>query len=185
MENLSLSYNDYTMKLIIAISGASGASLGISFIKELPSSIDKHIILSDNSKIVLDKEENLTIYDNKDISSSTASGSFQADAMIILPCSTNTLAKISVGISDNLITRTASVMIKENKKLILAVREMPLSSIILENMLKLSKIGCIISPPVIGYYSNPKTIQDLEKFLIGKYFDLLDIENDLFKRWGS
>ena len=172
------------MKLIIAISGASSAGLALKFIKYLPEKIEKHLVISDNAKIVLEKEENIIQYDNKDISSAIASGSFQADAMIILPCSINTLAKISVGISDNLITRSASVMIKERRKLILGVREMPLSSIILENMLKLSRNNCIIAPPIIGYYSNPKTIEDLEKFLIGKYFDMLGIEHSLFKRWG-
>jgi 4-hydroxy-3-polyprenylbenzoate decarboxylase len=173
------------MKLIIAISGASGASLALSFIKYLPSTIEKHIVISDNAKIVLEKEEQIIEYDNKDISAPIASGSFRANAMIILPCSINTLSKISVGISDNLITRSASVMIKEKKKLILGVREMPLSSIILENMLKLSQNNCIIAPPIIGYYSDPKSIKDLEKFLIGKYFDILGIEHNLFKRWGS
>ena len=173
------------MKLIIAISGASGASLALSFIKYLPLTIEKHIVISDNAKIVLEKEEQIIKYDNKDISAPIASGSFRANAMIILPCSINTLSKISVGISDNLITRSASVMIKEKKKLILGVREMPLSSIILENMLKLSQNNCIIAPPIIGYYSDPKIIEDLEKFLIGKYFDILGIEHNLFKRWGS
>ena len=172
------------MKLIIAISGASSAGLALKFIKYLPEDIDKHIVISDNAKIVLEKEEGLTQYDNQDISAPIASGSFQADSMIILPCSINTLSKISVGISDNLITRSASVMIKEKKKLILGVREMPLSSIVLENMLKLSQNNCIIAPPIIGYYSNPKSIEDLEKFLIGKYFDMLGIKHNLFKRWG-
>ena len=172
------------MKLIIAISGASSAGLALKFIKYLPEDIDKHIVISDNAKIVLEKEEGLTQYDNQDISAPIASGSFQADSMIILPCSINTLSKISVGISDNLITRSASVMIKERKKLILGVREMPLSSIVLENMLKLSQNNCIIAPPIIGYYSNPKSIEDLEKFLIGKYFDMLGIKHNLFKRWG-
>ena len=173
------------MKLIIAISGASGASLALKFIKYLPDTIEKHIVFSDNAKIVLEKEENIKQYDNKNISAPIASGSFRADSMIILPCSINTLSKISMGISDNLITRSGAVMIKEKKKLILGVREMPLSSIILENMLKLSQNNVIIAPPIIGYYSHPKSIEDLEKFLIGKYFDILGIEHNLFQRWGS
>ncbi len=173
------------MKLIIAISGASGASLALKFIKYIPKTIEKHIVVSDSAKVVLEKEEGLFQYDNEDISAPISSGSFRADAMIILPCSINTLSKISVGIADNLITRSASVMIKEKKKLILGVREMPLSSIILENMLKLSQNNCIIAPPIIGYYSNPKTIDDLEKFLIGKYFDMIGIDHNLFKRWGT
>lgn len=173
------------MKLIIGISGASGVSLALKFIEYLPKDIEKHIVASEHSKIVLQKEENINQYENKDISAPIASGSFQADSMIILPCSINTLSKISMGISDNLITRASAVMIKERKKLILGVREMPFSSIILENMLKLSQNNVIIAPPVIGYYSQPKSIEDLEKFLIGKYFDMLGIKHNLFKRWGS
>jgi 4-hydroxy-3-polyprenylbenzoate decarboxylase len=103
--------------------------------------------------------------------------------MIIVPTSMNTLAKISYGISDNLITRAASVMIKEQRKLILTPREIPFSPIALENMLKLSRLNVIIAPPVIGYYSNPSNLEDMEDFIIGKWFDLLGIEHNLFKRW--
>jgi 4-hydroxy-3-polyprenylbenzoate decarboxylase len=171
------------MKLVIGISGASGVNLGLKFIQLLPKHIEKYIIISDNAKTVLQKENNINILDNKDISACTASGSFQTDAMIIIPCSMNTLAKISCGISDNLITRTASVMLKERRKLIIAPREMPYSTISLENMTKLSQNDVIIAPPVIGYYSNQQTLEDMESFLIGKWFDLLDIEHNLFKRW--
>jgi len=172
------------LKLIIAISGASGASLGQKFINHLPKEVDKHIVLSDSANVVLEKEENTFFHNVEDISAPISSGSFQADAMIIVPCSCNTLSKVSMGLADNLITRSASVMIKERKKLVLALREMPLSSIILENMLKLSQNGCIIAPPIIAYYSSIKTIEDMEKFLIGKWFDLLGIKHNLFKRWG-
>jgi 4-hydroxy-3-polyprenylbenzoate decarboxylase len=120
-----------------------------------------------------------------DIAASVASGSFKTDAMIILPCSMNTLAKISCGISDNLTTRAASVMIKEQRKLILAPRELPFSPIALENMLKLSKLSIIIAPPIMGYYCEPKDLGQMEDFLIGKWFDLLDIKHDLYKRWGE
>jgi len=95
----------------------------------------------------------------------------------------NTLAKISCGISDNLITRSATVMIKEQRKLIVAPREMPFSAIALENMLKLSRLGVIIAPPILGYYANIKSLEDMEDFLIGKWFDLLGIEHNLFEKW--
>jgi 4-hydroxy-3-polyprenylbenzoate decarboxylase len=173
------------VKLIIGISGASGVNLSLKFIELLPKEIEKYVIVSDNSKIVFDKENNINILDNKDISAITASGSFKSDAMIILPCSMNTLAKISNGIADNLITRTASVMLKERRKLILAPREMPYGTISLENMAKLSLHGVIIAPPVLGYYSEQQNLEDMEKFLIGKWFDLLGIEHNLFKRWGE
>jgi 4-hydroxy-3-polyprenylbenzoate decarboxylase len=168
-------------KILVAISGASGYELGIKTFQLIPETYEKFLILSDNAKIVAQKEAN--IFESDAIWAPPASGSFGIDAMIIVPCSMNTLAKIAVGIADNLITRAASVMIKEQKKLLLAPRELPFSPIALENMLKLSRLNVIIAPPVIGYYSEPKTLEDMEKFLIGKWFDLLGIEHNLYKRW--
>lgn len=176
------------MKIVIATSGASGVNLGLKTLELLPPSIEKHFIMSKNSQTVLDKEmtklANVTLHENENISASIASGSFGVDAMIIAPCSMNTLAKIACGISDNLVTRCASVMIKEQKKLILAPREMPFSAIALENMHKLASLGIIIAPPVMAYYSEQQTLEEMENFIIGKWFDLLGIENNLYKRWN-
>ena len=172
------------MKIVVATSGASGVNLGLKTLTLLPKEIEKHFIMSNNSKIVLSKEMNdVTTHSNEDISASIASGSFGVDAMIIAPCSMNTLAKIACGISDNLVTRCASVMIKEQKKLILAPREMPFSAIALENMQKLAALGIIIAPPVMAYYSEQQTLDEMENFIIGKWFDLLGIQNNLYKRW--
>ncbi|MEN8147163.1 MAG: UbiX family flavin prenyltransferase [Campylobacterota bacterium] len=173
------------MKVLIAISGASGASLGIKALRALPKSVEKHLIISDHAQIVLDKEENITLHKDEAIWASVASGSFGIDAMMIIPCSMNTLAKVSVGIADNLTTRAASVMIKEQKKLLLAPREMPFSPIALENMHKLSTLGIIIAPPVMAYYSEQDTLEKMEDFMIGKWFDLIGIENNLYKRWSD
>ncbi|WP_457746931.1 UbiX family flavin prenyltransferase [Sulfurimonas sp.] len=171
-------------KIIIAVSGASGVNLGIKALELLPNTIEKHFISSGHSKVVLKKETNNIIeHSNSDISASIASGSFGVDAMLIAPCSMNTLAKIACGISDNLITRAAAVMLKEHKKLILAPREMPFSAIALENMHKLALLGVIIAPPVMAYYSQQQNLNEMENFIIGKWFDLLEIENDLYKRW--
>ena len=171
-------------KIVIAVSGASGVNLGLKALELLPKDVEKHLIMSKNSKIVLDKEMNdVTTHDNEDVSASVASGSFGVDAMIIAPCSMNTLAKIACGISDNLITRCAAVMIKEQKKLILAPRETPFSAIALENMHKLSTLGVVIAPPVMAYYSKQQTLDEMENFVIGKWFDLLGIQNELYKRW--
>jgi len=170
-------------KLIIGISGASGVNLAQRFIEKLPKNIEIFIIVSDSAKIVLKKEQNQTILDNKDIGAITASGSFKCDAMVVIPCSMNTLAKISCGIADNLLTRTASVMLKENRKLLLAPREMPFSAIALENMLKLSRLGVVIAPPVSAYYADINKLEEMEDFFIGKWFDLLGIKHKLFKRW--
>ena len=172
------------MKIVVAVSGASGVNLGLKTLELLPKDIDKHFIMSANSKTVLSKEmKDVTTHNNEDIGASIASGSFGVDAMIIAPCSMNTLAKIACGISDNLVTRCAAVMIKENKKLILAPREMPFSAIALENMQKLAALGIIIAPPVMAYYSEQQTLDEMENFIIGKWFDLLSIENNLYKRW--
>ena len=171
------------MKLIIGISGASGVKLGEKFIEKLPKKMEKYIIFSQNATTVLEKEENRNFFDNQNIAAPIASGSFGADAMIIVPCSMNTIAKIACGISDNLMTRSAAVMIKERKLLVLAPREMPFSSIALENMLKLSNLGVFISPPVLGYYARVQSLEDMENFLIGKWLDTLNIEHNLFQRW--
>jgi len=171
------------MKLVVGISGASGVGLGERFIEKLPKNIDKYIIFSQNAKTVLQKEENRFFLDNCDIAAPVSSGSFGCDAMIVVPCSMNSLAKIACGIGDNLITRSAAVMIKEQKKLILAPREMPYSAIALENMLKLSRLGVVIAPPILGYYAKIENLEDMEDFLIGKWFDLLGIKHNLFERW--
>jgi len=171
-------------KVVVAVSGASGVNIGIKVLQQLPESTQKHLIMSKNSQVVLAKEmQDVSVHDNKNIAASIASGSFGVDAMIITPCSMNTLAKIACGIADNLTTRCAAVMIKEHKKLILAPREMPFSAIALENMHKLAALGVIIAPPVMAYYSQQQTLDEMENFVIGKWFDLLEIENNLYKRW--
>lgn len=172
------------MKILVCVSGASGAGLGIKLYNMIPPEYERFLVLSENAKTVLQKEENIFL--NEDISAPPASGSFGIDVTFIVPCSMNTLAKISLGIADNLITRAAQVAIKEKKKLIIAPREMPFSEIYLEHMLKLSRIqNVIIAPPVLAYYNEPKNINDIEMFLIGKWFDLAGIKNDFFKRWGK
>ncbi len=170
------------MRLVVAVTGASGADLGFKLLKRLPDSITRYLILSESARRVLAEESDRS-YREDDIAAPVASGSFPSDAMIIAPCSMNTLAKIACGIADNLTTRTAAVMIKERRTLLLAPREIPLSAIALENMLKLSKLGVIIAPPIAGYYSDHSTVEQMEDFIIGKWFDLLGIEHTLYKRW--
>ncbi len=173
------------MKIVVAISGASGAELGLKVLHALPRHFEKHLVISEHANVVLQHEEHVTCYDNSAIGASIASGSFGCDAMIIVPCSMNTLAKISCGIADNLITRAAAVMLKERKTLLVAPREMPFSAIALENMHKLAALGVIIAPPVLAYYSQQRTLEAMEHFMIGKWFDLLGIDNTLYKRWHS
>lgn len=129
--------------------------------------------------------KNITFFDNQNISASIASGSFGIDKTIITPCSINTLAKISNGISDTLLTRAAAVALKERKPLILGIREMPLSTISLRQMAELSALGVVIAPPIVGLYSSDKSIDDIYNFIVGKWLDLLGIENKIYKRWQN
>ncbi len=173
------------MRLIVAITGASGVQLGKKFVDYLPSDVEIHVVISDNA-LTVDNFENkqVTLHDSEDIAASVASGSFRVDATAIIPCSMNTLAKIACGISDNLPTRVAAVALKEQKKLLLAPRELPFSSIALENMHKLAALGVIIAPPVLGYYYQSNSLEEMECFVIGKWYDVLGIENSLYKRWN-
>lgn len=183
------------MKITVAISGASGSNLGVNFVKKIPKEIEVFVVFSKSAKTALKLENqisvkdlftdypNVTVFKDSNIGASIASGSFKVDKMIILPCSMNTLAKCAVGISDSLITRAFTVMLKEKREIVLAPREMPLNSIVLKNMLTLSKLGVVIAPPVLGFYSAQQTLEDMENFLIGKWFDLLKIDNNLYKRW--
>ena len=178
-------------RIIIGISGASGVGLGLKFLKALPNNLEKYCVLSKGAKKVLELEEkvefdfreiwNLKMLDDEDLGACIASGSFVCEAMAVIPCSSDALAKIACGISDTLLFRAASVMIKEKRKLLLAVREMPFSAIMLENMLKLSQLGVVIAPPILGYYAG-RSMEEIEALLIGKWCDSLGIACD-YKRW--
>ena len=190
------------MKILLCMSGASGVELGFYLLSALEklSKAELFCIMSKNALLSL-REENkntkdpLNFYkekleikrskflDNKDLKASVASGSFGIEKTIITPCSINTLAKIYSGMADNLITRAAAVAIKENKKLILAPREMPFSSISLKHMFKLSKMGVMIAPAIYASYSNSKDLDELRNFFVGKWLSLLDIEHNLYKKW--
>ncbi len=184
-------------RLVVGISGASGVQLGLKFLELIPNEIEIFLVLSKSAKYTLSLEskdksykipttkENITVLDDKDLGACVSSGSFQTDAFIVVPCSMNTLAKCSIGISDTLITRVFSVMLKERRNIVLAPREMPYNTIQLEHMAKLSALGVTIAPPVLGYYSQQQTLEDMEKFIIGKWLDLLHIEHNLFTRWGE
>lgn len=178
------------MKFVLGISGASSISLGVKFLEKLPANFEVFLVISQGAKEVIKKEnirfeipKDIKILDSRDIGASIASGSFGVSKMAIIPTSINKLAKIAYGISDDLITRSASVMIKEKKPLLLAPRELPFSSIVLENMLKLSRNNVIIAPPVLGYYAKIENLSMMEDFIIGRWFDLLNINHSLYQRW--
>lgn len=185
------------MKLVVGITGASGVELGLKFLELLPGDVEVFAVISNSAKHTLSLEQNKELFTNiktkenirfledNDLGACISSGSFKVDKYIILPCSMNTLAKCTVGISDTLITRVFSVMLKERREIVIAPREMPYNTIQLENMAKLSSLGVSVAPPVIGYYSQQQSLEDMENFLIGKWFDLLKIDHNLFKRWGE
>lgn len=156
------------MKLIIGISGATGAIFGIRLLEILK---ETHLIMSQWAMTTINEETNYSVqevrdladyyYSPKNLGAAISSGSFNVDGMVVAPCSMKTLASISVGLADNLITRAADVMIKERKKLVLMTRETPLNNIHLENMLKLSQMGVTIFPPMPAFYNHPKDLNDL------------------------
>lgn len=184
-------------KIVVGITGASGVQLGFKFLELLPKDIEVYAVISNSAKTTFKLEnkkkykqfkknqdsKHITFTDDNNLGACIASGSFQTNSLIIVPCSMNTLAKCTVGISDTLITRVFGVMLKEKREIVIAPREMPYNTIQLENMTKLSKLGVTIAPPVIGYYSEQQSLEEMENFIIGKWFDLLKIEHTLYKRW--
>ena len=185
-------------KIIIGITGASGSIYAIKLIESLEKmDIYIHIVASETGKKVLEYEmgkslENFTnsfpknriiLEDDKNFFSSIASGSFKTDGMIIVPCSVSTLGSIANGIASNLLHRAATVCLKEKRNLILAVRESPLTSIDLQNMLTLSNAGATIMPLSPAFYGKQETLEDLVNFMVGKILDNLNIENNIYKRW--
>lgn len=131
-----------------------------------------------------DLQNRAVIYGDSDLAAAPSSGSFGTCAVIVAPCSINTLAKIHAGFADTLITRAAAVALKERKRLVLGVREMPFSTLALEHAAKLSALGAVIAPPVLGYYSAQNSLEDMENFIIGKWLDLLGLKHQIYKRWS-
>ncbi len=182
------------LKLIIAITGASGVIYARRLLEALRSSnVETHLVISRNAEKVIEHElgvakkeiENLAshVYDVDNWESPIISGSFRSDGMVIVPCSMKTLAGIAHGYSDNVILRAADVMLKEGKKLILVPRETPLSVVHLRNMLWLARHGVHIVPAMPAFYHKPKSVEDLVNFIVGKVLDILGIEHTLYRRW--
>lgn len=178
----------------MAVTGASGVIYGYTLLKALKDN-DVSLIISDDAKSVIKEETELATEDfekaakrsfsNDDMAAPVSSGSNRFDAMVIVPCSGTTLSKIACGIADNLTTRVAAVCVKERRKLILVPRESPVSPILLENMLKLSRLGVVILPASPGFYARPKSAQDLVDFIAARIMDQLGLEQKLFKGWKA
>lgn len=131
------------------------------------------------------KTDRLFFYENTQMDAPVASGSFKTDGMLVVPCSMKTLSGIASGYANNLIERAADVTIKEGRTLLLSPREMPFSTIHLENMLKLSRTGVKIAPPVLAFYHKPQKIDDMVDFIAGKILDAVGVEHEIYKRWGT
>ena len=183
------------MRIIVGISGASGAALGYELLKvlhELPD-VETHLIMTEGAVKTLAYETDLTAeevraladvcYENDNLAASVSSGSFVTDGMIIIPCSMKTLAGIVSGYSENLLLRAADVCLKEGRKVVLAPRESPLSKIHLRNMLRAAEDGCSIVPPMLNFYSGADTVHKQINQTIGKILLQFGLEYEKFVQW--
>jgi flavin prenyltransferase len=184
------------MKIIVAMTGATGSILGIRLLEALKKcDIETHLVMSEWAEKTMRIETSYHPDDVKKLASHVyapdnqasriSSGSFRVDGMVIAPCSMKTLAAIRVGFADSLIPRAADVILKEHKKLVILPRELPLNSIHIENMLGLSHAGAVILPPMLTFYNKPSTLDDAINHVVARTMDQFDIEHDLAKRWLS
>jgi 4-hydroxy-3-polyprenylbenzoate decarboxylase len=181
--------------ILVAITGASGVVYAERFLEVAVKEglRIQGVIVSDAAlnvaRIELDRDlripSDLKVYRENDFTSPFASSSGMPECMVIVPASMNTIGKISLGLQDNLITRAATSMLRLGRKLIVVPRETPLGVAELENMVKLARRGTIILPASPGFYSKPRNINDMIDFIIGKIFDVLGIENNLYNHWGA
>lgn len=183
-------------RIIIGITGASGVIYGIRMLEHLKKvRIETHLVISEAGRTNIEIETGYNIkdveiladrvYDNRDMAAAVASGSFLARAMIILPCTIKTLSAVANSYTSDLMARAADVTLKEKRKLVLAIRETPLHKGHLKLMLNAADLGALILPPVPSFYHNPETINDLIDQTIGKMFDYVGIEHNLFNRWDG
>ncbi|MCT9127705.1 UbiX family flavin prenyltransferase [Cupriavidus gilardii] len=184
-------------RVIVAITGATGAVYGVRLLQVLRAvaDVETHLLISPAGVMNLQHELDIgkaetealadVVHNVRDIGATIASGSFRAQAMVIAPCSMRTLAAIAHGLSDNLITRAADVTLKERRKLVLMVRETPLNLAHLRNMTAVTEMGGIVFPPVPGFYQKPDTIAQLVDHTIGRVLDLIDMPQTLAPSWAG
>ncbi len=184
------------MEIVVGISGASGSILAIKLLENLSKTKTAEIraIVSKDAENIMKYETGYGVeyvrdlvdrlYPNDDLSADIASGTHKFDAMVIVPCSMSTVAKIACGIADNLITRTAAVALKERRKLILVPRETPLSTIALKRLYELSSAGAIILPPMPAFYLKQSTLEEVAEYIAGKILDQLGIEHRLYRPYA-
>lgn len=184
-------------KLIIAITGATGAVYGVRLLqvlRDIPGT-ETHLLISDAGVLNLHQELDMNrkqvevlahvVHNVRDVGATIASGSFPSDGMIVAPCSMKTLAAVAHGLSDNLITRAADVVLKERRRLVLMVRETPLNLAHLRNMTAVTEMGGIIFPPLPGFYHRPQSIAEMIDHTVGRTLDLFSIPHTLAPRWNG
>lgn len=194
MEGVYLKY--HMKRVLVGISGASGAPIAIRLLQRLKvnQDVETHLIISDSACLTIEQETEYSVqqvqaladvvYDIKKIGAKPASGSFQIDKMIIVPCSMKTVAGIASGYSDNLLLRSADVMLKEGRPLFLVARESPVSLIHLRNLQELSMSGARIIPPMVSYYQGYKTIEEWTNHFVERLLDKMEIQNNV-KAWDG
>ena len=184
------------MRLIVALSGATGSIYGVRLLECLRAAgVETHLVLSrwgvrtllHETAYSKEQVEALATkaYAPADMGAAISSGSFRTDGMIVAPCSAKTLAAIAHGVGENLIHRAADVILKERRKLVLAVREAPLSDIHLENMLKLSRMGAVIMPPLPAFYTRPQSLDDVVNHTVARLLDQFGIDAPGLTRWNG
>ena len=184
-------------RLVIAITGATGAVYGVRLLQQLAAigGIETHLVISDAANLTLHQEVGMqrrdvealanVVHKNRDVGAAIASGSFQSDGMIVAPCSMKTLAAVALGLSDNLIARAADVVLNERRRLVLMVRETPFNLAHLRNMTAVTEMGGIIFPPLPSFYQRPQSIEDMVDFTVARVLDLFAIEHALAPRWAG
>ena len=180
-------------RIVIGITGASGVIYGIRLLEFIKDKLETHLIITPNAKEIITFETKYSIdsveklanynYENSQLNAPISSGSYETYGMIVIPCSIKSLSAIANSYSDSLLTRAADVILKEKRKLILVVRETPLHIGHMKLMIRATELGAIILPPIPAFYHKPNTIDDLINHTIGKVFDILGIDNSLFRRW--
>jgi 4-hydroxy-3-polyprenylbenzoate decarboxylase len=185
-----------TKRIVIGISGASGVTYGVRMLDVLrKTDFETHLIISNAGRLNIEIETSYRpaeveamadfVYDHKDLAAALASGSFLTEGMVVIPCTIKSLSGIANSYNENLLVRAADVTLKEKRKLVLVVRETPLHIGHLRLMTLAAEMGAHILPPVPSFYHRPKTIDDIIDQTIGKVFDYIGIEHDLFNRWGE
>lgn len=183
------------MRIIVGITGASGSLYGYALVRALHQlGIETHVVATEMGVKVLqfecgvkieDLKEYAVVHHNKNLFASVASGSFKTDGMVIVPCSMNTLGAIANGVGDTLLSRAASVVMKERRNLVIVPREAPFHVIHLRNMTTLAEAGVTILPASPGFYHRPTEIWELVNFIVARILDELGIDHDLMERWGE